>query len=66
MDTHADAPDTPDAAALISTYFDRAVDPDPDPYLALFADDVVVEDEGHEHHGLAAVRRWLDDAVATT
>jgi hypothetical protein len=29
-----------------------------EPYFTLFADDVVVEDEGTERHGLAAVREW--------
>ena len=72
MDTHADAPDspdtpdTPDAATLVSTYFDRAVDPDREAYIALFADDVVVEDEGREHHGLDAVRRWRGEVPDVT
>ncbi|WP_413099880.1 nuclear transport factor 2 family protein [Streptomyces sp. Inha503] len=39
-------------------YFAAAVDPDGERYFSLFADAVVVHDDGRSHHGLTAVRRW--------
>ncbi|UFU01692.1 nuclear transport factor 2 family protein [Ruania suaedae] len=47
-------------------YLAAATDPDPDPeqYVALFADDAVVRDEGREHHGPAQVRAWRTQAPA--
>lgn len=54
------------AHELITTFFDRAVDADPEPWFALFADDVVVEDEGRERHGLAAVRAWRSEVPSVT
>jgi ketosteroid isomerase-like protein len=46
------------APEIIRRYFDLAAQPDSEAFLALFAEDASVEDEGAEHHGLAAVRRW--------
>lgn len=43
---------------LVETYFASAVDADRESYFALFAHDVVIEDEGRERHGMAAVREW--------
>jgi hypothetical protein len=43
---------------LIDRYFRLARGVDTDAYLAQFADDAIAEDEGHEHHGLAAIRAW--------
>jgi hypothetical protein len=37
-----------------------------EPYFALFADDVVVEDEDKERHGIAAVREWRGEVVPVT
>ena len=45
-------------ATLIDRYFALAPSPDADDYLAQFLPDAVVEDEGHEHHGVAAIRAW--------
>lgn len=53
MDT---SPDT--APDLVDRYFARAVDPDPSGYFALFAADAVVEDDGHVHRGIDAIRAW--------
>ena len=52
------------APALIEQYFVRAVDPDQEAYIALFAPDVVVVDDGHEHRGADAVRAWRADVPA--
>ena len=43
---------------LIEHYFVLAAQPDIEPYVAQFAPDVVVEDDGHTHHGIDAVRGW--------
>ncbi|MFG2054481.1 nuclear transport factor 2 family protein [Micromonospora sp. NPDC048930] len=43
---------------IIRRYFALAGQPDKDPYLALFADDAVVEDEGRTHRGIAEIRAW--------
>ncbi|CAN5348823.1 nuclear transport factor 2 family protein [soil metagenome] len=51
---------------LITTYFARAVDTDRESYFALFADDVVVEDEGRERHGIAAIREWRAEVPMVT
>lgn len=47
-----------DPADLVRTYFDAAVDPDRERYLALFAPDPVVHDDGGTHVGRDAVREW--------
>jgi hypothetical protein len=49
---------TDDVQQLVETYFERAVDPDREAYFALFAPDVLVEDEGRERHGIDEVRAW--------
>ena len=43
---------------LIDRYFRLAPEVDTDAYFAQFADDVAVEDEGHDYHGIDAVRAW--------
>jgi hypothetical protein len=48
----------PDVPEIIERYFRVAVDPDREQYFAIFADDATVEDEGEEHHGIAAIRAW--------
>lgn len=55
-----------DAPALIDQYFARAVDPDREAYVALFAPDAVVADDGREHHGADAVRSWRAEVPAVT
>jgi ketosteroid isomerase-like protein len=47
-----------ETAQLIRRYFDLAAQPDTDAYFAQFADDAVVEDEGEQRHGIAAIRAW--------
>lgn len=42
---------------LVGRYFALAT-ADPDEYLAQFADDAVVEDEGRTHCGIDAIRAW--------
>jgi hypothetical protein len=49
------------ASALIDRYFDLAPLADTDAYFAQFAHDANVEDEGHDHHGLDAIRAWRHD-----
>src|SRR4051812_20983898 len=51
-------PEESSAPAIVRRYFDLAARPDSDAYLAQFAEDATVEDEGSEYHGLAAIRRW--------
>ncbi|MDO3700105.1 nuclear transport factor 2 family protein [Micromonospora sp. C28SCA-DRY-2] len=46
------------APEIIRRYFELAGQPDTEAYLALFADDAVVQDEGREHRGVAAIRAW--------
>ena len=48
-------------ARLINRYFDLAPLSDTDAYFALFDADAIVEDEGHEHHGLDAIRAWRSE-----
>jgi hypothetical protein len=43
---------------LIHRYFDLAVQPDLEAYYAQFAEDALVEDEGRERRGVAAIREW--------
>ena len=31
--------------------------------IAAFAEDSVVEDEGRQHHGLAAIRDWMKETI---
>ena len=31
--------------------------------IATFAEDSVVEDEGRQHHGLAAIRDWMKETI---
>lgn len=57
------APAHPDT--LIDRYFALAAG-DRDAYLAQFADDAVVEDEGRTHHGAAAIGAWRGAVPAVT
>jgi hypothetical protein len=47
-----------DIDEFAAQYFAAAVDPERERYFALFADDVVVHDDGRTHRGLADVRNW--------
>jgi ketosteroid isomerase-like protein len=57
---------TDDVQQLVEAYFARAVDPDREAYLALFAPDVVIEDEGRERHGVDEVRAWRTEVPPVT
>lgn len=54
MTTHTD---------LIDSYFQRADGPDPEDYLHLFAPTAVVEDDGHRHTGIDAIRTWRSSTI---
>jgi SnoaL-like domain len=45
-------------AEIVERYFRLAPDVDTDAYLAQFAADAMVEDEGHEYQGIDAIRAW--------
>jgi SnoaL-like domain len=47
----------------ISAYFDGSNRHDIDAMLAPFDADASVKDEGQEHHGLAAIRSWMEDVT---
>lgn len=46
---------------LIETYFDLAGGNDIEAYVALFATDTVVHDDGTTRHGLDEVRAWRQE-----
>jgi hypothetical protein len=48
----------------IAKYFAATNDRDLDGVVVLFTDRAVVKDEGREHHGPAAIRSWMRDAIA--
>ncbi|KAA1395342.1 nuclear transport factor 2 family protein [Aeromicrobium ginsengisoli] len=50
---------------LIQRYFDLAVS-DLEAWFELFADDVVVEDDGRTHRGIAEVRAWRSDVPSVS
>jgi ketosteroid isomerase-like protein len=54
------------ATALVRTYFTAAVAADQEPYVALFAPDATVEDEGRSFTGRQAVREWRRDVPDVT
>ena len=43
---------------LVDRYFRLASQSDSEAYFAQFAADAVAEDEGHEYHGIDAIRAW--------
>ncbi|WP_332642287.1 nuclear transport factor 2 family protein [Aeromicrobium sp.] len=51
---------------LISRYFELATSPDRERWFALFADDVVVEDDGRTHRGIDEVRAWRTEVPSVT
>ena len=55
-----------DSRDTIERYFVLAADPDLRAYFAQFADDVVVEDEGHLYHGIDAIRGWRTSVPPVT
>jgi hypothetical protein len=46
------------APRIIQRYFELASARDDEAYLALFAHDALVEDEGKEYAGIDAIRAW--------
>ncbi len=48
----------------IQTYLTAHADGDIHTTLAVFADDAVVTDEGHDHRGRAAIEAWLTDSAS--
>jgi hypothetical protein len=50
------------APRIIRRYFELAPSPDTEEYLALFAADALVEDEGKEYAGIDAIRAWRTEA----
>lgn len=48
---------------LVQRYFELAPQHDPGPYLEQFSADAVLEDEGVEHRGVAAIRTWRRQAT---
>jgi hypothetical protein len=55
-----------ETSELITQYFALATQPDSDPYFAQFIADATVEDEGHEHHGVDAIRAWRTQVPRVT
>ncbi len=47
----------------ISAYAQATHARDNDAFGALFTQDAIVHDEGQEHRGVAAIRRWLTSTV---
>jgi hypothetical protein len=50
------------SSALVS-YFEATNAHDVSAMLAAFAEDSVVEDEGRQHHGLAAIGDWMKETI---
>ncbi|MFC1230697.1 MULTISPECIES: nuclear transport factor 2 family protein [Streptomyces] len=53
-----------DTQEFVEEYFAAATDPDRERYFTLFADGIVVHDDGRSLQGVAAVRRWHDEVPA--
>ena len=51
---------------LVEQYFALAVDDDVERYVALFADDAVVVDDGQERRGRHDLRAWRRDVPPVT
>ena len=52
--------------ALIERYFSLAPLADTDAYFDQFDASAIVEDEGHEHHGVDAIRAWRSEVPTVT
>lgn len=48
----------------IDTYFAATNKHDVNGMIAVFADGAVVKDEGRDHHGSDAIRKWMKDTLA--
>jgi hypothetical protein len=51
---------------LIHRYFELAPGADREAYFAQFAEDALVEDEGRERKGVAAIREWRGEVPPVT
>jgi ketosteroid isomerase-like protein len=51
---------------LVHRYFELAAKADVDAYLPQFTEDALVEDEGRERRGVAAIREWRREVVPVT
>ena len=52
--------------SVIKRYFELAPLSDTDAYFAQFATDATVEDEGHAHHGVDAIRAWRSEVPSVS
>ena len=52
--------------SVIDRYFQLAPLSDTDAYFAQFDANATVEDEGHEHHGVDAIRVWRSEVPAVS
>lgn len=48
---------------LLADYFAATNAHDVAAMSAAFSDDAIVQDEGQQHHGLAAVRAWMTETI---
>lgn len=48
----------------MASYFAAANTQNVDAMLALFAETALVKDEGQDRRGLAAIREWMEEAIA--
>jgi len=48
---------------LLATYFAATNRHDVPAIIALFSDTAVVADEGKEHRGINAIRKWAEEAI---
>jgi len=48
---------------LLATYFAATNSHDVHTMIALFSDTAVVKDEGKEHQGINAIRKWAEEAI---
>ncbi|MCD2196905.1 nuclear transport factor 2 family protein [Actinomycetospora endophytica] len=55
-----------ESETLVQRYFLLAAAPDLAAYHAQFADDAIVEDEGHLHRGIDAIRAWRTSVPPVT
>lgn len=54
------ATDLPD---VISAYIEASNSRDAERFGSLFTRDAIVHDEGQDHHGVAAIKKWLTSTV---
>lgn len=61
MNTNPISDSLADPTELVDRYFRLAPQRDSGAYLAQFAPDAIAEDEGHEYHGIEAIRAWRSE-----